>query len=266
MRTKMAARLAALVGGPAAAVLLCVAPAHAIADGTPATPGQYPFAGKFTMTHIPKPDGTFYNSAGSGALIAPRFVLTAGHCFHDVNRVRTSGVPLYATTVTFNTVDLSTNAGETRNVVYDWQSPVNDIALVELDAPVTDVAPLAVSPVAPQDGEQLTMAGWGATSDVNAAPGTVLNTGEVAVGEVDQYTIGVHGVYPSSYTSSCLYDSGMPYFIPAGEKTGVLVSVESTGPSCPHDQLETTARADVVFSWIYQHIADDNSQANENNN
>jgi secreted trypsin-like serine protease len=255
MRKKLVARLAALTAATAGTVLMCVAPAHAIADGTPATPGQFPFAAKFTMTHIPRPDGSFYNSACSGALVAPSFVLTAGHCFHDVNRVRVSGPPLYATTVTVGTVDLSANPGETRNVVNVWQSSVNDIALVKLDAPITDIVPLAVSPVAPQVGEPLTMAGWGATSDVNATPGTVLNTGEVSVGEVDQYTIGVHGVSPSPYTSSCLYDSGMPYFVPIGTKTGVLVSVESTGPSCPHDQLETTARADVVFSWIYQNIA-----------
>jgi secreted trypsin-like serine protease len=255
MRRKLAIRLTALAAGSASAVLMAVTPAHAIADGTPATPGQYPFAAKFTMTHIPRPDGTFYNSACSGALVAPNFVLTAGHCFHDVNRVRVSGPPQYATTVTVGTVDLSANPGETRNVVNVWQSPVNDIALVKLDAPIRDIAPLAVSPIAPHVGEQLTMAGWGATSDVNATPGTVLNTGEVAVGEVDADTIGVHGVSPSPDTSSCLYDSGMPYFIPAGTKTGVLVSVESTGPSCPHDQLETTARADVVFQWIYQNIA-----------
>lgn len=255
MQSKLAARLAAMAVGAAGAVFACVTPAHAIADGTPATPGQYPFAAKFTMTHIPRPDGTFYNSACSGALIAPTFVLTAGHCFHDVNRVRVGGPPQYATTVTVGTVDLSANPGETRDVVNVWQSPVNDIALVKLSAPITDIAPLAISPVPPQVGDRLEMAGWGATSDVNATPGTVLNTGKVAVGEVDQDTIGVHGVYPSSYTSSCLYDSGMPYFVPVGRKTGVLVSVESAGPSCPHDQLETTARADVVFEWIYQNIA-----------
>jgi hypothetical protein len=28
-----------------------------------------------------------------------------------------------------------------------------------------------------------------------------------------------------------------------------LVSVESTGPDCPHSQQETTARADVVRAW-----------------
>ena len=66
-------------------------PAAAVADGTPAVPGQYPFAVKLTMTHIPRPDGTYYDSACSAALISPTWIITAGHCFHDVNRIPVSG-------------------------------------------------------------------------------------------------------------------------------------------------------------------------------
>jgi len=46
---------------------------------------------KLTMTHIPRPDGTFYDSACSAALISPSWIITAGHCFHDVNRNPVSG-------------------------------------------------------------------------------------------------------------------------------------------------------------------------------
>jgi secreted trypsin-like serine protease len=255
MRRNTAVRLVALAVGAATAALLSVAPASAVADGTPASPGQYPFAVKFTMTNIPRPDGSHYNSACSGALISPLWVITAGHCFHDVNRVRVSGPPLYPTTATLGTVNLSDSPGETRSIVDVRQSAVNDIALAKLSAPVTDILPLVVDPTAPKVGEQLELAGWGATSDVNATPGTVLNTGTVAVGKVDTDTIGVHGVSPSPYTSACLYDSGAPYFKPVGNTAGILVSVESSGPDCPHNRLETTGRTDVIFSWIYQQIA-----------
>ena len=44
-----------------------------------------------------------------------------------------------------------------------------------------------------------------------------------------------------------------PYFVPVG-KGGRLVSIESDGPDCPHDQAETTARVDVVADWIASHI------------
>ena len=254
MRTPLTARILAGAALAMTAGLLSIAPAHAVADGTPAAPGQYPFAVKFTMTNIPRPDGSHYNSACSGALISPLWVITAGHCFHDVNRVPISGPPIYQTTATLGTVNLSTSPGETRDIVDVRQSPVNDIALVKLSAPITDIIPLVVNPTTPKLGQQLELAGWGATSDVNATPGTVLNTGTVAVGEVDADTLGVHGVSPSPDTSACLYDSGAPYFVPLGSKAGVLMSVESSGPDCPHDQLETTSRVDVIFQWIYQQI------------
>ncbi|HEX3591270.1 MAG TPA: trypsin-like serine protease [Pseudonocardiaceae bacterium] len=165
------ARLVAVTVAVATALVtagaLATGTANAVADGRPATPGTYPFAVTFTMTNVPRPGGTFDDSACSGALIAPTWVITAGHCFHDIDGVHVDGPPQYDTTATLGTVDLAESAD----------------------------------------------------------------------------------------TSACLYDSGAPYFRPIGTKAGLLVSVENTGPDCPHDQLETTARADVIAKWIYQQIA-----------
>jgi hypothetical protein len=44
--------------------------------------GVYPFSTKLTMTNIPRADGTVYDSACSAALVAPQWIITAGHCFH----------------------------------------------------------------------------------------------------------------------------------------------------------------------------------------
>src|SRR6476660_9432054 len=74
-----------LIGG------LGVAPAAAVAHGTPAAAGQYPFAVRLTMTNIPRTDGTTYASACSAALISPTWIIPAGHCFHDVYRNRLGG-------------------------------------------------------------------------------------------------------------------------------------------------------------------------------
>ena len=84
-------RAVAVIAAVLTAAVLGATPAAAVADGTPASPGQYPFAVKLAMTHIPRPDDTFYNSACSAALISPTWIITAGHCFHDINRVPVSG-------------------------------------------------------------------------------------------------------------------------------------------------------------------------------
>ena len=249
MGIKFGAAIAASGVALFAAVVAAANPAAAVAAGWYASNGQYPFATKLTMSNIPKPDGTFYNSGCSAALISPTWLITAGHCFHDVNRNPVSGPVPYPTTATLNTTDLSANAGEVRSVLSVQQASNADVALAKLSAPVTDVTPLALSTGTPLTGQILTIAGWGATSSTNPAPSTRLVLGEVKIKTVQPATVGVVGYYPSKATSACIYDSGAPYFRTVSGRVA-LVSVESNGPSCPHTTAETTYRVDPLVAWI----------------
>jgi secreted trypsin-like serine protease len=239
-----------LVGG------LGAAPAAAIAHGTPAPVGSYRFAAKLTMPKIPRGNGTYYSSACSGALISPTWIITAGHCFHDVQRRRVSGAPPYATRVNLDTVAILTSAGVVRTVTSVKQSAVNDIALAKLSAPVRTVTPLALSKVGPPVGQLLTVAGWGATSGVNPAPSLRMFTGVVKVTSGTAATILVTGYAPHADTSACPYDSGAPYVSTPAGAAPRLVSVESTGPTCPHSSPEATSRVDTVRTWIRSVVPD----------
>jgi secreted trypsin-like serine protease len=252
-RGRAVAALLAVTGSLALA-LTGSAPAFAIADGTPVAEGQYRFAVKLRMTDIPRPDGSHYDSGCSGALIAPQWIITAGHCFHDVDRNPVSGPVPYSTTATIGRTDDADTNGHVIAVVADYQSPTNDIAIARLASPVRDIAPLVPSTSAPTQDEVLRITGWGSLTDVNAAPATHLQTGQVKVAEISDTILGVRGYLPKPTTSGCLYDSGAPYFVEPEHGLPRLVSVESNGPSCPHDQIETTARVDKIVPWILSTI------------
>jgi secreted trypsin-like serine protease len=228
-------------------------PAAAVANGEPVPQGRYRFATKLTMTNIPRPDGGFRNSACSGALIAPRWVITAGHCFRNVQGVRVSGPVPYPTTATVGTADLSI-PGQVVNVVEVFQAEGADVSLARLDRAVRGVRPLGLRTTAPRVGEILRLAGWGATGPDATGPSDRLMTGQVQVGSVAAATIGVHGYAPAPDTSACPWDSGAPYFVERRYGPPLLVSVENTGPDCPHAEEETTARVDTLAGWIRRTI------------
>jgi secreted trypsin-like serine protease len=230
--------------------------ANAVANGQPVPDGQYPFSTKLTMTNIPRADGTTYNSACSASLVAPQWIITAGHCFHDVNGNRVSGGTPYATTATIARTDLTqTSVGHDVAVDQVVQNSKEDVALGHLATAVTDVAPLPLSSAAPKNGQILRITGWGATSSVNPTPVTRLQTGQVKIKRVANTSVLVVGYLPSSTTSACLWDSGAPYFSEASDGTAALVSIEVDGPACPHSQEETTANIDKIADWIRQNAA-----------
>lgn len=238
-----------------ALILWSTGTANAIAHGTPVPDGQYSFSTKLTMTGIPNPDGTTRDSACSAALVAPQWIITAGHCFHDVHGKPVSGPTPYATTATVGRTDLSSESGHVVSVVEVLQAPHGDVALGRLAIPITDVVPLPLAAAAPKAGDILRVTGWGATTSVNPVPVTHLMTGQVRVNRVTGTAVMVVGYAPAPDTSACLWDSGAPYFSESVNGSVALVSVESDGPACPHSDDETTARVDRIADWVNQTTA-----------
>jgi Trypsin len=254
-RSRWRNRTLALLGTAAAVLLtVLVAPApaaQAVADGSDVPDGRYTFAAALSFPLITRADGSTYSSACSGALIAPSWIITAGHCLHDGNRNRINGAPHYEVQVTVGRATLSGTGGQTRQGVEVRQSPTEDVALVRLDRPVFGIIPLLISPLPPRAGEVLRLTGWGsadAEADLSHRPDR-LQTGLVQVSSFTDTDVLVHGLAPKPTTSACPYDSGAPYFRTIGS-VSFLVGTEVDGPDCPHADDETTARTDTIAGWI----------------
>src|SRR2546429_9854076 len=122
-RSLSIATLLGSVVAVAAVGFTMAAPANAIANGNPVPEGRYRFSVKLTMTDIPRPDGSHYNSACSAALIADRWIITAGHCFHDAFRNRVSGLVPYATTATVGRADIAGTGGDAGHAGWGGRGP-----------------------------------------------------------------------------------------------------------------------------------------------
>lgn len=217
----------------------------------PAPNPVLPFNAKLTSGDIPVPGGGVRSGACSGSLVAPQWIVTAGHCFHDLADTRIGGKPPYTMTVTVGRLKDTDPGGYTTEVVDVRQSPLNDLAVAKLGRPIEDIAPAALADRRPAVGQQLQFAGWGSHSATVLGPSDHLKRGRFRVSGIGQATLEAQPVGTRTVENGpCPEDSGGPFFVSDDDRSATLVAIVNTGPPCPQPGPETIARVDVVADWI----------------
>ncbi|WP_305789856.1 S1 family peptidase [Symbioplanes lichenis] len=241
----------------AALVALPAAPAGAIARGQNAPVGKWPFAVKIIDNGIPTADGGTRDSACSGGLISPSWILTAGHCFKTFSGKHVSRTVAEETIAVINRADLTTDEGHEIDIVAVKQNKSADVALAKLARPVTDVTPMVLTRKAPKVGTTVRLTGYGFTSRNATKLPQRMQTGTFRVTSISDIEIGMEGKSPHGNTSACEHDSGGPYFTEAADGTATVVGVVSHGPSCPHTGSDAAGRIDNILPWIKSVVGKD---------
>jgi secreted trypsin-like serine protease len=242
------------------ALAVAATPAQAVVGGTAVPPGQMRAVANVSI------GGSF---GCTGSLIAPRWVMTAGHCGSATGALTEGLVPSQIAfppdqyRVALDSVYADGHGGESHavdKVVVDTDYGVqngtgSDVSLLEL-ADASKVPPLKIAAVGERalwkPGSLATIAGFGTTSESAADPPPQMQQAQVPIvaddecakdypgglseaaddGSFDPKTMLCAG-YPKGGKDTCQGDSGGPLLVPtAGHKAWRLAGATSFGKGC----------------------------------
>ncbi len=208
-----------------------------IINGT--TTADYPSVGKVG-------DNTGYY--GSGTLIAPQYVLTAGHCAEGVadtnGRFFINGQE-YKTTKVY--LHPSYNVNQLGN------DAANDIAIFKLDRAVSGVTPSPIYRSAPVVGQMLTLVGFGYGGNGNTGSDGIYGTKRVGTTPIDSVSSKIISWNFDNNTESNTApgDSGGPAFVTVGGVryvAGVTSGGDQENAAIGDHSFDT--RVDAYAAWI----------------
>ncbi|MBV9883202.1 MAG: serine protease [Sphingomonadaceae bacterium] len=257
-------------GRAAAALAALLLPGSAAAQAGPADTVRYPYVAALSRSS----DGErVYFCAG--ALIAPRWILTAAHCFHSPggSRIGREGIAVEVGASLLRDVPRQAQVAAARIVVhpdYRPDSQANDIALVELEE---EAGPLvaAVAPARPAaDPAEATVLGFGSFYEGRLAANALSRTGAPAAQLSDRLRQAVvRLVDPASCAAAasqicagagpetdCVGDSGGPLVVEGADRTDRIAGIVSDGSGCAAARPVTIyTRVSAYADWIAATLA-----------